>query len=296
MFSRPHQLYRPFIINKYLTNTCHNIDSKKNFYSEIETTRRRRCDRTGQTAAFDKSSFNGDVGEDGQIKRNIYYKDYHIFSTVSTLKGSPYSVAICNENFSVDFQAGELDAVYAAINKIMDCTTEHCDCRSLGRSCNYIDVPVWGGAMKIRLSLVGDEGFYLGFTITQLNPSHSKTYIRQSGYHPKILPALCRMGVYVDVGRIRLLGAIFSRTHQVLCIQLEIMAQQYAINELVPQKLSQRSISNREELYWLVLEMFYGLDVDDLNRLPASFVLRDFLLLYLCEKYGLYYNHRHRRE
>ena len=68
------------------------------------------------------------------------------------------------------------------------------------------------------------------------------------------------------------------------------MAQQYAINELVPQKLSQRSISNREEFYWLVLEMFYGLDVDDLNRLPASFVLRDFLLLYLCDKYALYYN------
>ena len=286
MFSRHRELYRPFIINKYVKNTCHNIQFKKIFYSEIETTRRLVCDRTGKTAAWDKSSFSCDSSEDGQIKRNICYKDYPIFSTVSSLKGSPYSVSICNESFSVDFQAGELDAVYAAVNKIIDCANEQCDCSS----CNYIDIPVWGGGMKLRLSLIGGEGFILGFTITQINPSVNKAYIRQSGYSPKILPAMSKMCIYVDVDRIRLFGAILSRTHQVMRLQLEIMAQQYAICELVPQKWSQRCISNREELYWLVLEIFYGLHVGELNRLPASFVLRDFLLLYLCDKYALYYN------
>ena len=152
MFSSPRELFRPFTINKYVTNTCHNIQFKKIFYSEIETTRRRVCDRTGKMAAWDKSSFSCDTSEDGQIKRNICYKDYHIFTTVSSLKGSPYSVAICNENFSVDFQAGELDAVNAGVNQIIDCVTEQCDCRS----CNYIDIPVWGGGMKLRFSLIGE--------------------------------------------------------------------------------------------------------------------------------------------
>ena len=163
---------------------------------------------------------------------------------------------------------------------------EECECSS----CNYFDIPVWGGAMKLRFSLIGDEGFILGFTITEIHDRLNKEYIRHSGYHPKILPPMRRRkrDIFVDVDNIHHLHAVIKRTYKVMLLQFEILSQQYAVLHLIPMKIDQ--VTNREHLYWLVLEIFYGLHVSVENMLPASFVLRDFLLQYLCDKYALYYN------
>ena len=57
---------------------------------------------------------------------------------------------------------------------------------------------------------------------------------------------------------------------------------------LIPMKIDQ--VSSRQQLYWLVLEMFYGLDIMYGDMLPACFVLREFMMQFICDKYSLYFN------
>ena len=45
-------------------------------------------------------------------------------------------------------------------------------------------------------------------------------------------------------------------------------------------------MSSRQELYYFMLDVFYGLDATD--RLPAWYVIREFLQAYLCEYYCMY--------
>ena len=173
------------------------------------------CDYNGNTYTFKASCFNFDTSDDGQMICNVRYKDYMIFTTVSSLRGSPYSVKICGPNNSVDFQASELESVYEVINKIDLCAREECECTR----CNYFDIPVWGGAMKLRFSLFGDEGFIFGFTITEIHDRLNKEYIRHSGYHPKILPPMrrCKRDIFVDVDNIHHFCAVIKRTYIVHC-------------------------------------------------------------------------------
>ena len=180
------ELFKPFDINKYVPKTSDVINPKSIFYAELETRRKEVCDYNGNTYTFKASCFNFDTSDDGQMICNVRYKDYMIFTTVSSLRGSPYSVKICGPNNSVDFQASELESVYEVINKIDLCAREECECTR----CNYFDIPVWGGAMKLRFLLIGDEGFIFGFTITEIHDRLNKEYIRHSGYHPKILPRM----------------------------------------------------------------------------------------------------------
>ena len=280
------ELFKPLDINKYVPKTSDVINFRSILYSELETRRKRVCDYNGNTFTFYSSCFSLDTSEDGQMLCNVRYRDYDTFTTVSSLSGSPYSVKICNPKNSVDFQASDLEAVYDVIKKIVLCVAEECECSS----CSYFEIPVWGGATKLRFTLIVHEDFRLGFNITEINDHQKKEYIRHTGYHFRILPPMRKMPIFVPTNRIRHFRAVIKRTYQVMLLQFEILAQQYAIYALFPMKLSQSPIYNKEDLYWLVLEIFYGLNVCVENMLPASFVLRDFLLQYLCDKYSLYYN------
>ena len=70
--------------------------------------------------------------------------------------------------------------------------------------------------MKLRFTVIGREVFGEGFTITQINPSPNKEYIRQSGYHPKVLPPIRSMGVFVDINKIRQFRGVLNKTYQVM--------------------------------------------------------------------------------
>ena len=47
-------------------------------------------------------------------------------------------------------------------------------------------------------------------------------------------------------------------------------------------------MSCREELYYITLDCFFALDSAKVDRLPAWYVIREFLQAYLCEYYCMY--------
>lgn len=281
------ELFQPSDISKYVPKTSYVINFRRMLYSELEYRRKRSCDYNGNTSTFNTSCLSLDTSDDGQMICNVRYRNSDLFTTVSSLNGFPYSVKIHSPKNSVDFQASDLEAVSVAIERMSLCVTQECQCE---QSCSYFDIAVWGGGTKLRFTLIGHEDFRLGFIITEINDRQKKAYSRHTGYQFRILPPMRKVGVFVATNRIRHFRAVIRKTEQVMILQFEILAQQYAIYALFPMKLAQSPIYNKEDLYWLVLEIFYGLDVCVGNMLPASFVLKDFLLEYSCDKYSLYYN------
>ena len=78
---------------------------------------------------------------------------------------------------------------------------------------------------------------------------------------------------------------LLLKTNRVLRLQWEILAQQHAVASYVKNVLKPHLYS-RQELYYSVLEAFYGLNAT--KKLPAWYVLREFLQTYLCEDYCMY--------
>ena len=81
------------------------------------------------------------------------------------------------------------------------------------------------------------------------------------------------------------------QTEDTLQLQYEVLAQRYATFEIVARKMKDIPNYSKEDYYLTTMNTFFGLQVKEEDRLPAYFVLRDFIEKYLCEFYALYFNH-----
>ena len=70
----------------------------------------------------------------------------------------------------------------------------------------------------------------------------------------------------------------------------EIKVQRYATHVLVSKIINEKPHFSKKDYYWMVLESFYSLDVQERYRLPAYIVLSDFFKDYFFEPYSLYYH------
>ena len=103
-------LFQPLNIMKYLPDTSKPAvrHPKHNVFTELEIASKLYSDSNGKTALFKTSCFNCDSSPDGQIMSKVHYKDFHIFATVCSLRGYPYSIKISNEDSTIDFSVSDL--------------------------------------------------------------------------------------------------------------------------------------------------------------------------------------------
>ena len=86
---------------------------------------------------------------------------------------------------------------------------------------------------------------------------------------------------------------MLMQSAETIQLQYEVLSQQYATFEIADRKMKGLTYSKetyKETYYWTVMNAFYGLEILEEDRLPAYFVLREFLELHLCEYYALYFN------
>ena len=102
-------------ISKYVPKPREKLRNPKyKLFLELEECRTMSCDFIGKTTLFKSSCFNSDsdCSHDGQIMSEIHYKDFDIFTRVTSLRGCPYSISICNENNNnIDFAVNEFSDV-----------------------------------------------------------------------------------------------------------------------------------------------------------------------------------------
>ena len=96
-------------------------------------------------------------------------------------------------------------------------------------------------------------------------------------------------GLFVPASYAKIIRHILLITNKVVKLQWEVLTQQHATFAFI-NKVSSFSSYNREQYYWLVMNTFFGLEINHNNKLPASYVLREFLQNYFCQKYALYNN------
>ena len=107
--SNVEELFQPLTIMRYVPDTSKAVTHPKhNLFTELEKVRKLSSDSNGKTALFNTSYFNCDSSPDGQIMSKVHYKDFHIFATVCSLRGYPYSIKISNEDSAIDFLVSDL--------------------------------------------------------------------------------------------------------------------------------------------------------------------------------------------
>ena len=143
-------LFQSLNITKYLPKTTEKLRNPKyNLFLELEESRKMSCDLRGKTSLFKSSCFNydSDCTHDGQVMAKVHYRHLDIFTTVSSLRGCPYSISISNENNNIDFAVNEFSDVCQKMNRIIRCLLGDCECHP----CFFDDqiVDIWGGCNAI---------------------------------------------------------------------------------------------------------------------------------------------------
>ena len=124
-------LFQPLNIMRYVPDISEAVThSKQNLFTELEKVRELSSDSSGKTALFNTSCFNCDSTPDGQIMSKVHYKDFHIFATVCSLQGYPYSIKISNEDSTIDFSLSDLSEMCLSMNKSISCLIGDCPCVS----------------------------------------------------------------------------------------------------------------------------------------------------------------------
>ena len=281
--------FEPLNISKYLCDASKNtITCQRNgIFTEIENVRRKHSDSVGKTELFKYTCFNYDASVDGQIIAKVDYIDFKIFATINSLRGFPHSITISDGTSSMDFLLIDLPTVTQAMSRAIKCINGDCDCRI----CFYLDqeAPIYGGSITLTFSIdIDDLGYPCGFTLSEISNQKIKSYLKQSGHFFQTIPSITDKSLFVDLNQLYKFRGLMKKVHRVLLLQFEILAQQTAVLQMVP--LVIKDISSREDLYWLVLHIFFGLEVKYSDMLPGSFVLREFFLQFISDKFSLYYN------
>ena len=137
-----------------------------------------------------------------------------------------------------------------------------------------------------------ENGVEIGFCLCQVNKKMNRRTLLKSGIDTKIFKSIPVQSTFVSTSNIAKFRYMLMQTEDTLQLQWEVLSQQYATFEIVARKLKDLTTYSKEEYYWTVMNTFYGLQIKEEDRLPAYFVLRDFLEQYLCEHYALYFNQK----
>ena len=249
----------------------------RNMHLECEKRRKRDSIANGTKDTFKCSCLLEHNTRRGSATCIINIKDdYFLSCSISSLDCHPYSICICSKdtpNISLYFLPEELGAVFRAISLVTKCpeaVVGNCQCHLS----NVVDVPVRRGRYFLNFSRTIENGIEIGFHLKQINQMKTK--------HSQ--------AIFVPTNSVDAFRYMLMQTEDTLQLQYEVLAQQYATFEIVARKMKDIPNYSKEDYYWSVMNTFYGLQVKEQDRLPAYFVLRDFIEEYLCEYYALYFN------
>ena len=241
------------------------------------------------------SSLAIDERSSGTAQCALLHPKCALYVSFQCYNTSPYSVYLGSRQSPttrIDFQPADLYSVMVGITKALKPNEN-------SNFPEYVDVPVWGGKERLYITRLVDTEApsqgpedYLGIRISQLNPRLIKKRASDLGIGEHLLPVLPLAGEgifisYIDVGRVM---HLLVKANEAVQLQYEIQAQHYATFQIASRKANENPGYIKEDYYWYVLEAFYALEVKDVNKLPAYFVLRLFINNYLCENYSLYYD------
>ena len=244
----------------------------RNVHLEIERSRKKECSSNGKKQLFKNTPFLvREMRHSPNASINIDLDpEYFLLCSITSLYGHPTSINISTKG------AGAVTlCIYPA------------DLLGLTLASTFpthsIDVPVRQGASIINVEKV--------FEPTGLNrQSHIGFRLKQ--FNLNLVTQIPRAPVcmFIPIAEHANFQSMLARADQTIALQHEILSQNFATSELVTRKTRYMPNPSRELLYYTWLNTFFGLDVRQENKLPAHFVLRDFIEEYLCDRYSLYFN------
>ena len=244
----------------------------RNIHLEIERSRKKECSVNGKKVLFKNTPFLvRELRHSPNACINIDLEpDYSLVCSITSLYGHPTYINISTKgaapvNFCI--YPADLHALYLA-------TTS---------PTHSINVPVRQGVSYINVEKVFEPtglGWqsHIGFRMKQWN-TNLVTRIPTA--------PVC---MFIPISEHASFQSMLSRVDQTIALQHEILSQNFATAELVARKTRHMVQPSRELLYYTWLNTFYGLEVPPENKLPAHYVLRDFIEQYLCDRYSLYFN------
>ena len=289
-----HEEFGELPIQTYSSRRCDRINFIRNQHLETEMTRRRQCRKDGRKRTLRSTSLARLKTRTGEAECKIEYPDYCVHTWLTTYNSAPYSVILnesCMENLRIDFQATDIEAVYRGISRVSKCAeicicVPHCE-----PLVSVFDVPVWGGRDTLRFTKTQKDGVDSGFKIGQVNYRRNEKVLKGAGIE-KLNPMIRIDALFVPAACANIFRQLLLLTNNAIQMHYEVRAQQYATFEYVARQLRQIPSYTREEYYWLVMNTFFGLEIEEDKKLPAYYVLREFLEGYFCETYALYYNNK----
>ena len=97
-------------------------------------------------------------------------------------------------------------------------------------------------------------------------------------------------GILMSLNEAVTFAHLLNKANTCMKTLYEIKVQRYATYVLVSKIINEKPHFSKKDYYWMVLESFYSLDVQEKYRLPAYIVLSDFFKDYFFEPYSLYYH------
>ena len=244
----------------------------RNIHLEMERTRKKESSTNGKKQLFKHTPFLlRETRHSANASINIDFDPaYFLVCSITSLYGHPTSINISTKGagaVTFCFYPADLHGLYMATSF----------------PTHSIDVPVRQGASIINVQKV--------FEATGLNrQSHIGFRLRQ--YNLNLVTQIPRAPacMFIPIAEHANFQSMLSRADQTIALQHEILSQNFATSEMVARKTRYMPNPSREALYYTWMNTFFGLDVRQENKLPAHFVLRDFIEEYLCDRYSLYFN------
>ena len=97
-------------------------------------------------------------------------------------------------------------------------------------------------------------------------------------------------GILMSLNEAVTFAHLLNKANTCMKTLYEIKVQRYATYVLVSKIINEKPHFSKKDYYWMVLESFYSLDVQEKYRLPAYIVLSDFFKDYFFDPYSLYYH------
>ena len=291
------------ILDKYKSfSDLSTQDLKQNYLCFMENDRKKSSKNNGDREIFYESCLRCSKTRTGESMAKIQYNSERYSAIINSLDGVPYSITFndTNSKFSkVTIFPTEIIKLFKCISAVFGNTTE-CMCFDSPpededlRNCvsHETEVDFWqGGNITSTMQISSSIRVRVScntFQIAQIHYHKNNQIVKTLGLPIQVVPMnkphFCDI-ITMHRHYIRSFCFLLLKTNRVLRLQWEILAQQHAVASYVKNVLKPH-IYSRQELYYAVLEAFYGLNAT--KRLPALYVLPEFLQAYLCENYSMY--------
>ena len=280
-----------FNIGKYIPYDSRDVVFWRNAHLECEKDRKMGNRQAELKQLFKYSCLLEPKTRRGSVKCEIVTGDNYVLSCwISSYNCHPTTISIYNRentNICLDFQPQDLQSMLRAIGNVVLCKPG-CRCPQLPQF-NFVDVPVWGGRFIMRFSKAMKDDVQIGFNLCQVN----RRSLAKSVANPQIFKGIAARSTFISKRNIKKFRHMLILSAETIQLQYEVLSQQYATFEIADRKMKALTYSEetyKEIYYWTVMNTFYGLEILEGDRLPAYFVLREFLEQHLCEYYALYFN------